>query len=87
MHLIKPPDCFYNYVISLHTFKAADETFPNYSTLLLEISAYFKLKLGARKGSLYRYQTKLKETVFIKVKESEELFYPENSVNIKIQSR
>lgn len=73
MHPIKPPDCFYNYVISRHTFQAAEEMFPNYSTLLLEISAYFKLKLSARKGSLYLYHTKLRETVFTKVKESGEL--------------
>lgn len=69
MHPIKPPDCFCHYVISLHTFKAAEETFPNYSTLSLEISAYFKLKLSARKGSLDLYPTTLRKTAFTKVKE------------------
>lgn len=41
--------------------------------LSLEISAYFKLKLSARKGSLSLCHTKLRETVFTKVKGSGEL--------------
>ena len=54
---------FCHHVISLRTFKAAEETFPNYSPRSLEIGAYFKLKLSARKGSLDLYHTKLKKTV------------------------
>ena len=45
--------------------------FPNYSTLSLEISAYFKLKLNARKASLDLYLMKLRKTAFTKVKENE----------------
>lgn len=45
--------------------------FPNYSTLSLEISAYFKLKLSARKASLDLYHTKLWKTAITKVKENE----------------
>lgn len=73
MYPIKSPDCFCHYVISRHTFQGAEEIFPNYYTLSLEISAYFKLKLSVRKGSLNLYQRKLRETVFTKVKESGEL--------------
>ena len=45
--------------------------FPNYSTLSLEISAYFKLKLSTKKASLDLYHMKLKKTAFTKVKENE----------------
>lgn len=73
LYLIKSPDCFCHYVISRHTFQGAEETFPNYYTISIEISAYFNLKLSARKGSLNLYQRKLGEIVFTKVKESGEL--------------
>lgn len=71
-----PSDCFCYYVPGQHTFKEAKETYLNYSTFSLEISAYFKLKLGAKKVSLYLYDTKLREIVFAKVKESGELVLP-----------
>ena len=71
MHPIKPPDCFCHFVISLHTNKAAEKMFPNYSTLSLEISAYFKLKLSTRTASLDLYHMKLKKTAFTKVNENE----------------
>lgn len=73
MYPIKSPDCFCHYVISRHTIQGAEEIFPNCYTLSLEISAYFKLKLSARKGSLNLYQRKSRETVFTKVKDSGEL--------------
>jgi len=71
LHPTKPPDCFCHFVISVHTNKAAEKMFPNYSTLSLEISAYFKLKLSARKASLDLYHMKLRKTAFTKVKENE----------------
>lgn len=52
LYPIKSPDCFCHYVISRHTLQGAEETFPNYYTLSVEISASFKLSLVLEKAHL-----------------------------------